>query len=556
MNKTVRITRLSAVVVLVIALCYFSSCVKNSIQLSNASNQQWNPNIALPIVNCTMSIGDIITSFGKQGYVQVGANNACVLIYKGSLYSVEAQNIIQIPTQTAPPLNVNLTANQVTALNAGGAVTMGPFSQVVTFNTGTTGPQIDSILFSGGILTDSIVSTFQQNISIVITIPSAKNAGVPFSQTINLIPNGAGQLVKTSNVNLSGYTFDMTQGGTTNNQFAVNYTITVNPNPSATASTASSLTMTQVFKNPIFHKFFGYLGQEVITPAGKNIDTVALSIFKNSTVLNAFTISNPNVEFIISNTFGVPVQISFSSLRGFTPSNTNYPITGVGVPTNLLLPMPPLSQLGSAAIDSFGLNNTNSNIATVVNSTPQNLIYQLTASTNPAGKAYNYVLDTSKVAVNLSVKIPLYGTAKNFTVMDTIKAFSLNLTSKTLQIQSIDLRATVSNGFPVGANVQLILTDSLYHPLDSLLNPSSGPYTIAGANVNASGIVTGAPTTQTSDFIFTGAHITNIMNAKRALVRGVVSTTANGTTPVQLYSNYQLGVKIGVQSILNISANQ
>lgn len=566
----ISLSGLSLIVVLTTVI--FQSCVRNTIDITNPT-LNWNPNIAAPLINTSLSIADIIAN-SNSANISVDKTNFCTLIYRSSLFSFLAKDLIKLPPQGVSQTD-SLTTSQIATLQGspGGTITE-MYTQIFNFDTtGTGGILIDSMIYKSGLLTETIASGFQANIAIGVSIPAAKKAGIPFTQTLNLIYNSSSNNTLINTIDLSGYHFDMTLGGTTSNTFIINYTLTFTLVPGGTVFPTDRITLTQSCASPLFDKLFGYMGNKSLVPGGKNLDTCALSIFKNSPAGNAsFTLQDPRLTFIISNSFGLPVNANLTKLIGFSTSPLlSIPITGFPSPLPILSPS--INQIGQLKVDSFFMDNTNSNLAAAVNSSPQSIIYQLAAQANPGGVSHtNFVIDTSKIAVDISVQLPLFGTMKNFTIMDTIKNFSLNTSSSNsgsgsssgsgsnpnVSLQSLSLYTTITNGFPDSANIQIYITDSLFHKpyIDSLLGTnglimSSGVVSTSGANI---GQVISSGVSRTTSTL-SAARMANINKYKKtnALVRAVMNTYNNGNTPVKIYSNYKVGVQIAAQTQLSVT---
>ena len=549
MKKTKR-NFLLGFLAITLAAILFQSCVRKVIDLNDLGPQQYTPNLAAPLVFSSLSIGDII----KGSSVIVGTDNFCTLIYKGTLFSFQAKDIFVLPPQVYAQ-TINLANADILQLTGQDSVTVN-FTQTISYDAGSKSPQIDSLIYKSGILTDSIVSDFKHNLRITVNIPKAKKAGKSFSQTLKVNYTGTSPVTTTDKVDLSGYHFDMSNGGT-GNKFDINYSVTVLFQSGNAVSTSNQITIVQKCTNPTFDKLYGYFGQQSLIPGTKDMDTVALSVFKTSVVGTSFTLDDPRIKFLFTNSFGVPIKANLvnNQVIGFTAPSSTYPLTGSGIPSTLPIQSPTIAQVGQIKTDSFTIDKTNSTILSVMNNSPQSLIYQIASLSNPSGNvSENFVIDTSRFKVDMEVELPLYGTAKNFTIVDTIPDLKLNVSGDDFAIQKLLLRVYISNGFPADIGVQVYFTDSLYNKIDSLISPYQ--VIIPSASVNGStGKVTKA-TTKTTDANFDNARISKLSKVRKALVKGVVSTVNNGTTAVKFYSDYRLDVKIGIQATLNVKISK
>ena len=139
----------------------------------------------------------------------------------------------------------------------------------------------------------------------------------------------------------------------------------------------------------------------------------------------------------------------------------------------------------------------------------------------------------------MEVKLPLYGTAKDFLLRDTVNFSYSNLSN----VESLMIRTTLENGFPIDTKFQVYFTDENFNVLDSLVNGDQ--LLMPSAIVNP---VTGkviSSTTKSTDHTLDRARILKIMNAKKLILKAGASSANNSTTNVKIYSNYKFNVNIG-----------
>jgi hypothetical protein len=515
-----------------------TSCVKDNFDFGKLQAIEWNPNIAAPLVYSSLTIGDLVAKEGSGGLITVGSDNFCTLMYKGNLLSLKASDLIVIPDNQPPPYVATLNSGQITAFGLAGTITV-PYSQTITFDSGVNGPKMDSLILKGGSISISLSSTFQFSGQIQIVLPGAIKNGMPFTQVIPFTYSGTTPVTSTVTVDLTGYHFDLTHGGTTFNEFVADFqvTLTGSGNP---ISSSDQITLTQNLTNLKFDKIYGDIGQMSLSP---DVDTVDISIFKSVLGAATFSLVDPRIKVVIANSYGVPINATLSQFDGYTPGATPFPITGA--PNPLPIQSPTFSQVGQVLTDSFSLNNSNSNIATVINNTPKSLIYKMSTLTNPAGGSThnNFVIDTSRIDVDMEVELPLYGTASNFILADTMP-FELTQTLPE-QVESALIRTFNSNGFPFDVDMQIYFADSLYTKLDSLVIPNQ--LVLASATVNSSTGIVISPTQKTYDATLTKSRLLNLKTTKYLLILAKANTTNNGTTPVKIYANYKLDFKLGLQ---------
>jgi hypothetical protein len=376
----------------------------------------------------------------------------------------------------------------------------------------------------------SLNYTIKDNAVIKITIPGATLGGVAFTQTIPVTYSGS-PVVINQNYSLNGYKIDMTNGNTTHNVIKIKYDVIVAKASTYVSALGDGISFTQTFNNVTYSSIIGYLGQQSLSPNAA--DTVPITIFQNSTTIGgpnvSFQIVNPSIKVFLTNSYGLPITASFNTFEGYTPtpSLNTYTITGSG----------------QSAVGSFTLNNSNSNIVSLINNFPKNVIYNVNSQSNPLGPVYsNFITDTSQFSVDMEIDLPLFGRVKDFEFQDTV---NYTFDMPTDMIKSIAVRAYIDNGFPIDVGMRLAFVDSAYNVIDELVNPVY-QVIMPSANIDANGKVT-TPSINTRDFVIPNSVIPQLSKVKHILIGAVANSFNNASgTNVKIYNFYHLDVKIGV----------
>lgn len=521
------------------------SCVKDYFDFDKIADSKWTPKVAVPMVYTSMTIEDIIKVSKSEGLFQIGPDNFVTLVYRGNLFSLRADEVIQIPANSNST-DIFVPGPDIPVVSTGGTASF-TSSQTINFNTGGQ-TLIDSMIYKSGTLNISLNSFVQHNIVVNFSIPSLTKNGAPYSTSLSLNYSGVLPVTAFAPLDLTGYTFDMTQGGTTSNQFDIAYTITVNGISGNPISSSDNINITTEFVDNKFEKIFGYIGQQLLSP---NLDTVHISLFDNVDQIGTFMLVDAKIKAIINNSYGVPIKANFTVLEGYRPNSGSFPVIGPGIPNPIPLPSPSLMQIGQSLTDSFELTNTNSNVVQLINFQPKYFVYQLNSQSNPSGQTKNFVIDTSLFSVDVEIDMPLHGTAVVFTVQDT---FDFELPEGD-ELDSLLLRIYVSNGFPMEVGLQIYFVDTVITPVDTLytiLDSVLAPYQniLNSAPIDGNGKANGSME-KTIDQWFDSKKLKNIANVNKIFVRGEMTTSNNGNTNVKIYSDYKLDVKIGAMVKLN-----
>jgi hypothetical protein len=542
---------------LVIAALAFNSCVKKKMDFDNMADQQWTPELAIPLVNSNFTIKDILLETDKNNQIEVDGTGFCTLVYKGNLFSVKGTDLIPL-TNNNVSTTYNLTAGDALGINAlptGSTYTMN-FSNLVSYTTGNSSVQIDEMTLKTCDLNIAVNSTFKQSSVLTISIPNAKKAGVPFSQTIVIPASSGGNINVNQYVDFAGYVIDMTNGGTTTNKFMVNYKI-VATKTAALSTVAESFQISQSFSNQSFLLIKGDVGQQSISA---NVDTVAISIFKNAVPGGGdFRINYATIDFTVDNSYGIPIRLNNIQLFPYGPGQT-FPYSSVPLPpayTNLDINAPVV--IGAHAFTNppqiGGPSATQLNA--IINAKPKNFIYNVGSQTNPAGtpsaSQRNFITDQSQFKVDMELRMPLDGGAWDFIFRDTIPFDFGEETSE--NINSMLFRVYANNGFPFDVSMNLDFVDTNYVLMQTLAPGTLYADVIKSAPIDGNGIVIGK-TEKTNDFTLTKAQIDNLKTVKHIIVRAIGATTNNGGPDIKIYDHYNLNIRMGVKGEFNFPLNK
>ncbi|MBL4624106.1 MAG: hypothetical protein JKY42_03055 [Flavobacteriales bacterium] len=509
-------------------IIFMAGCVKDSFNLNKLKKTTYNPTVAAPLVFTTLSLEQMLKQ-NESDLIHVDQDGFIRLIYRSSLFSSTAEDLISIPDQ-----NYNQTVlpgiGPIT-LPAGNTQT---YSETQTMLFAAAPNQLDSIILKGGTLGIISTSGFDATLDIVMTIPGATIAGVPFSQTISIAPNSN----TISSFSLAGYKFDLTNGGTTTNEFQVVFDLTLTGNGNV-INTTDQLDIDLTISNMLFSKLFGVIDISNIAPQE---DTVAITLFNAASGIGDFTIVDPQVRLYTENSFGTTIEATFNKMEGInTISGTTYDLSTSGsLPSPWSITGPTYSQMGQTITDSLIITGTD--VVDMINDQPKYFVYDIGAST-PAAASQIFVLDTSKIKFDAEIELPMHGTIKNFTMIDTV-GLDLGLDN----VVSLTLTTRIRNGFPLEFDITFYALE--WDTINFVYNLTDSAYTGGNILIAESGVldgngrVTSKLETET-DIILDEFQTRNFANAGRMIIKAVASTTNNGTTNVKFYSDYELEFKIG-----------
>ncbi len=525
----------------ILSICVFSACLKGNFKLKKIADSFWEPDVAIPLVNSSMTLSNILKLSSANNNFSIAADNFVTLVYRGNLFSLRADEALKIPDQ---PITSNFTFPAVAlpafnAFNLQDTFTVNPpLTTTFDFNSGSSDSYIDSMTIKSCLFAINLVSTFQQQLIVTINIPDARKNGVPFSQIVNVPPAGSSNITRSVNFNLADYKIKLSQNGTPNKLKMIFGFKLVKTNTTIAAN-HNSIAMVMSLSNIAFKNLFGSIGQKLLAP---ETDTIPITLFNNSIAGGGISFVNASLGINISNAFGIPIRASFQKLQGYNPPSSTPIINVVSTLFDDPLPIPIPSQLGQSATSSLVLNSSNSNINTpngVLSNLPRFLIYKIDALSNPpppAATIKNFIEDSSKFNVDVDINIPLEGSLKNLIFQDTIM-FKFQ---EVEELQSLGLKLSLKNGFPIETKVQVYFADSIGYVLDSLLQDD---VVIASALVGANGRVTIA-SEKNIEVLYPEEKILRLKKVRKIYVKASTTTFQNGNQNVKIYSDYRLDLKI------------
>jgi hypothetical protein len=507
-------------------------CMKDDdFRMDKMSKGEWDPEFAVPLINSELGLNDII-SLDSGGLFTMN-NHQLNLIYKTNIYTQYGYQFFQ-PVSQSDAVTLQMTPPDTSALYQTGTVSRS--INIVMPLTFPNGEQVDSMTLRRGSLRIGITNDIPHPGVLHISIPGATTNGDQFSQDIPFSAGSNISFMTQQAFDLAGYSMSMNNGGP--NRLGIDYTLTFNNSGSTANAMFHNFDITFSFDSITPATVFGYFGQREFMPP---IDTTELSIFNNFQGGSMY-FDDPTMTISLYNSFGMPIDAHINALKAVLPDGTIMPFTGPTPSPLIDYPM----VMGQTSSNSFTWDKNNSNIQSVFNSTPKQIIYDLQAGTNAPLPTYNFMSDSSIFKADLQVQFPMKGYASGFTVQDTVD-FGIGQVD---MIESAAFRLNVSNGFPVNANVQLYFADENLNILDSMFTVASNRLVVA-ANVDNNGRAT-TPAIRMADENFYGARLQHLFAAKKIFIKAAIETKDAPTTAVSLYDDYKIRFKIGVRTKLKV----
>lgn len=519
MKRIFRITG-SWLLTLGLLLGFLSSCDYSYFDIDKPPDYIYSPVFAVPLVNSSLTISDLIPE-DDENLIGVGDDNMVSLVYSNHLFSASGGLFNVLPEMQFP---ANFTASPP-GKNIAQTIT-----RTFTFSTGNA-DQLDSIVFKRGVWSVQVSApgllADGYQATVTATIPGSYNqAGQPFT----VVANANGTVHKS----MEGYTIPFYSSGSTHNQFDVHYQVEFS-GPGSPNNAPYTFSLSQNLSGMQLSKMFGFLAPRSLTLGGMGID---IGIF-SSDFEGSISFEDPKVRVMAVNSFGFNIDLWPNDL--FLEKEGNR-LNLTGFPNPWSIQGPGFSQQGQQIVSSFVLNRSNSNVHEGVMFYPETLYSSFIAQLNPA-HVRGFVLDQSQLDLTVELELPLFGTANGFSLKDTI---ALSRNDSITQIEWVELVIYVVNGFPLDLFLQVEFADSFYN-IDMVLFEGVDDFNlIASGQINAQGNVI-APERKNTRILLDEAQTLAFLNSQNMILSARLLTANQGGTPVKIYNNQTLDVRIGAR---------
>lgn len=217
----------------------------------------------------------------------------------------------------------------------------------------------------------------------------------------------------------------------------------------------------------------GYFGKDTLTENGGFNQDVISQLAGASLNFN-----DVKVSLNFTNQLGIGGKIKINELHSVNTGNNQSASLVINSPLHPFQIQKPVNPFNPQSdviptVNYFQLNNTNSNINQLINVIPNRFDYSVQIFLNPddpvppPGTGSDFLYYGDRINASLEIEVPLSVIASNVILTDTTK-FSFGKT-KTDQIVGGVLILITDNQFPVEAEPQVYLLDTLNRVLDILI---------------------------------------------------------------------------------------
>ncbi|MCB0629820.1 MAG: hypothetical protein KDD15_08810 [Lewinella sp.] len=476
---------------------------------------------AVPIVNTTLSLEDILTKLDDRTTLVVDPDGLIRLQYSGEVLRQTSADVFA---------NINETIASVPLIPIASKHQPLPFSS-------PDGLQMDRLDLKAGSFYYTAQNEHPFSIQFSISSEQVTRNGIPLKLTGTIAPyGGTGTKPVLTNLFspllLNGY-----QIIPQNDTVYIDYEAL---DPLGNPVDLSAVVIR--IQDLDFYYVEGYLGNQIYE-GGR--DTIFIDFFDQWTQGDVY-FAEPRITLNIENSFGIPTRSIFEVFNVFTVHNEVLPIESTFIDQGIDFPYPTLAEKGQIKEGQFVFTKDNSNIDQVLGAGPIAVDYEVNALTNPdqLTNIRGFITDDSYYNVRIDVDLPLYGQARDFLARDT---FALDF-STFQKVTAAEFKLVTENGLPLSVDIQGYFMDENGQTLDSLLQQQER--VVAAAPVNQDGVVT--ESTKEIKFIdIDEARFEQLRSAKELLIVASFSTVNEGRVPVKVLNNQSTDIRLG--AILKVS---
>jgi hypothetical protein len=394
--------------------------------------------------------------------------------------------------------------------------------------------RIKNLKFTTAVLPIKTTSSINTTVKVGLELPDATLNGSPIAKQEITVPTG----FVNSSVDLSGAQIYL--GADTAKEYNILrmavYTEVAASNGLVIFDSSDYIQIDFDASAARFDYIDGYLGSKTFDINIENMDVSQLAELGKG-----ITMANPSMHVYVDNSFGFPILVKLD----ITAKDAQGNALPMDAP-DMAFPYPTIAEKGQTKSETFAIDKTNSKIVECLGMPAVLFDVKGQALMNPdgfTGQYVDHITQTSAITIGFDADIPMTFTAKDFTYRDTLEEGS---SLRGLQdFDLLELKIKTINGFPLGGSLDLVFTDSLYNPIDSLVDVTL----LQSAVVDANGRPTKA-TENMSTFLMNDKMLDklNDKQVKHIIIKTNFSSYNDGSQPVSIYTDCRLDVSLAFRA--------
>ena len=528
-----------------VVFLFLGACVPDEFKKEYNTDIVYEPSFKGPVAYGALSIEDILNNADSTGMIYKDTSGLIYVAFREHLDEIIVGDWIEIPDQQFVQIYYDYPVSVPDSL-------LGPVGDTMPHEANRLFPfefpnntRIDSVLIKSGNLRTRTRSTLLHEGVLISKSDFIKKDGQPYYQE-TIISDASGNFTDEFLTPIDGYWIQMDNESNPDTSFLkidFEYYL-INSGQNITAG--EFVSVTKNFEDVVYEEVYGAVGDYDTTLIEDEIFDFELFAGDFSGIIY---FENPRFRLYIDNSMGVPIGINLFDVSAYYAS-TNDTIDLVFTPgtTPFIVKAPRLNQIGQTVTTTIQVDSSISNLNELTNSNISQFMFSAGVLTNPPGSdtTGNFVLDTSRLAVDFEIELPMNLRIEDFLLEDTAE-FSLKgieIEQGDYEIKSLEVKILTTNWMPIDINLQVLMVDSAYNVLDSLFNEDNTHILPSGEVVN--GIVT-LPSEEEVTVAVVSDNFEAVKETEYLIINATIESTDEGQTPVKLYSHYSVDFKVSLK---------
>ncbi len=520
---------------LAFASLWLTGCLPED-DLSELEIKAPSPSIALPLLNTTLTVSDIITIDEGEGVLTENEDHTYRVVYRSEKASKPASELLpELPDQRSSQdfsLGINSPAFQMKSPTQ-------KFRGSIAMDMA--GLTVFTLESKQGVMNLALTSEYRHDLEVKLTFPDVKerSTGTPLVWNATINAWSAGTVSRQDE--LADYVLGLADG-------EVSYELEVTVEGSGQPiSDAQKITLDITMEDIAFGYLSGnFVGINVPIPT----DTLQIPLLTGA--VEGTLGLNPTLRFEFINSFGVAVAADLSNSFVVQKDGRNVQLTDKPEHTFFggAYALPFKQQRDdSIAIQTHAVDESTSSIRTAFAKLPRSFRYGPKFTINSAPEDTSFITDQSQIAVHTEIELPLEGT------FDLILEDSIPVDFTDLEdVEELKVLVKTENSFPLAANLRIFFLDEAGQLLlDDAQQPISlfgeeNQLLVAAELIDSS---TGKTRPATIDLPIAATldkdKFERVRSATHLLVRTALTSVSDANNQIKLYSFYNVRFSLATQ---------
>ncbi len=532
--------------VFLIGLWLFSSCIKGKYDLENISDDfVFKHNFSGPLVKGEMTIRKLVTPNDTVVFYGEMEDSIKLILKADSAFSLNARDFVSLDDQELANYNIvapftvpeGLLPTTITAYD-----TIELYEFLFKNNE-----RLDSMTMRTGYIDIDASSDFKHDGFIVITSPGVFIAGEPLQDTV-LLSDAGGNYVGSKIIDISGDQIIFEDTVSNSNKIAVVFQLVLNKIPGNGIIAGEKASINFEFKDLEYESAYGYFGQNSFD---LETDTIETEFEYLDFLKGTFTLMDPKVHIDYYSSVGVPLQGEIILSGTYNNGKVVDPATSI---IDIYAPTYPNPDTSARlTIDKTVIPNL---LDLLTFPLPSNIIFSGTAKSNPEGDPgyQNFVTYDSRIEGTAEIEIPMHFKA-DLELVDTIE-LDLGDNENVDFVEWAEIFFYVSNEFPLTVDVDFVIYDTITGArLDSVKFD-----VLKAAPVNASGIVIKDQVDRVEKSIYLDQEFADNLfkSSTKIIITGKLKTTEEDgvSRDIKILTHYALNFQVSADAKIHYITNQ